>query len=164
MVSETHSGAIETFQVQPIGTVRREGDGIHLEIAEAFRPGLTQLGQFSHVMVLWWADRVDGADWRSMLQCQPPYAEEHLTGVFATRAPCRPNPVAMTTCGLLGVDEEDGRVTVADIDAHADTPIIDLKAYFPVCDRVREASIPDWLSDWPEWMPDDGIGLEPWEA
>lgn len=153
----------ETYQIHPIGYVRRTENGIHLEIGESFRPALKQLDRFSHVMVFWWADRFDNEEYRSMLQCRPPYAEEHLTGVFATRAPYRPNPIGMTTCRLLEVDEESGVVQVADLDAFDGTRIVDLKAYFPVCDRVREAHIPEWLSDWPEWMPDDGIGLEPGE-
>jgi tRNA-Thr(GGU) m(6)t(6)A37 methyltransferase TsaA len=146
-----------------IGHIRRNDGGIHLEIAEAFRPALKQLDRFSHVMVFWWADQSDNPDGRGLLQTKPPYAEEHVTGVFATRAPYRPNPIAMTTCKLLGVDEEKGFVQIADIDAYDGTAIVDLKAYFPVCDRVKEAHIPEWLSDWPEWMPDEGIGLEPWE-
>jgi len=79
--------------------------------------------------------------------------------VFATRAEYRPNPIAMTTCKILNVDEIMGIVKVADIDAYDDTPIVDLKAYFPVCDRVKRTRIPEWLSDWPEWMPEEGIGL-----
>ena len=163
MAAEKAHSQEETYQIQPIGYTRRNEGGIHLEIGEPFRPALKQLDHFSHVMVYWWADRFDNAESRSMLQTRPPYAEEHLTGVFATRAPYRPNPIAMTTCKLLGVDEENGVVKVADIDAYDGTRIVDLKAYFPVCDRVGEAHIPEWLSDWPEWMPDDGVGLEPWE-
>jgi tRNA-Thr(GGU) m(6)t(6)A37 methyltransferase TsaA len=153
----------ETYRLQPIGRVCRNGNTIRLEIGEPFRPALKQMEHFSHVMVFWWADRFDNEESRRMLQSRPPYAEEHLTGVFATRAPYRPNPVAMTTCKLVGVDEESGVLQVADIDAYDGTPIVDLKAYFPVCDRVKEAHIPDWLSDWPEWMPEEGLGLEPWE-
>jgi tRNA-Thr(GGU) m(6)t(6)A37 methyltransferase TsaA len=153
----------QTYQVHPIGVVCRTDDGIYLEIGKSFRPGLGQLDRFSHVMVLWWADQFDNPEWRQNLQCRPPYAEEHVTGVFATRAPYRPNPVALTTCKLLAVDQERGLVQVADIDAFDGTPIVDLKAYFPVCDRVAEAHIPEWLSDWPEWMPEEGTGLEEWE-
>ena len=65
----------------------------------------------------------------------------------------------MTTCRLTAVDEGAGLVEVTDIDAFDGTPIVDLKAYFPVCDRVQEAHIPEWLSDWPDWMPEDGLGL-----
>jgi tRNA (Thr-GGU) A37 N-methylase len=114
-------------------------------------------------MVFWWADRFDDDTYRAMLQTKPPYAEEHVCGVFATRSPYRPNPIAMTTCRLVVVDEEEGLVEVADLDAFDGTPIVDLKAYFPVCDRVQEAHIPAWLAGWPEWMPEEGIGLEPHE-
>lgn len=154
----------ETFEMYPIGRVRRRDNGIRLEIDEPYRPALKQLDRFSHVMVFWWADWFDDKEWRARLQTHPPYAEEHLTGVFATRSPYRPNPIAMTTCKLLGMDEGQGVLQVADIDAVDGTRIVDLKAYFPVCDRVKEAYIPEWLSDWPEWMPEDGIGLEEGEG
>jgi tRNA-Thr(GGU) m(6)t(6)A37 methyltransferase TsaA len=149
----------KTFHIQPIGTVRRSEEGLILEILEPYRPALMQLGNFSHVMVFWWADRHDNEASRGILQTEPPYASGKVTGVFATRAEYRPNPIAMTTCKLLAVDEENGILQVANIDAYDGTPIVDLKAYFPVCDRVKEANIPDWLSDWPEWMPEEGLGL-----
>ena len=147
------------YQLYPIGYVRRPENEIYLEICDSIRPALKQLDQFSHVMVFWWADRHDNEDSRGIMQTEPPYAEGKVTGVFACRAEYRPNPIAMTVCKLLAVDEAQGTVRVADIDAYDGTPIVDLKAYFPVCDRVKEAHIPAWLSDWPEWMPEEGIGL-----
>ena len=158
-MSGKSSNEQETYNVHPIGYVRRLTDEIHLEIEEPYRPGLKQLEHFSHVMVLWWADKMDTEEFRGMLQCKPPYAEEHLTGVFATRAEYRPNPVALTTCKILAVDEQDGILTIANIDAYDGTPILDLKAYFPVCDRVQEVRIPAWLAGWPDWMPDEGLGF-----
>ena len=149
----------ESYNVHPIGYVRRLEGEIRLEILETYRPGLKQLDQFSHVIVFWWADKMDTEEFRSKTQCRPPYAEEHLTGVFATRAEYRPNPVALTTCKILAVDEQNGILNIANIDAFDGTPIIDLKAYFPVCDRVQEVCIPDWLAGWPDWMPDDGLGF-----
>jgi tRNA-Thr(GGU) m(6)t(6)A37 methyltransferase TsaA len=149
----------KTFHIHLIGYIRRSEDSVHLEILESFRPALKQLDHFSHVMVFWWADKHDNEKSRSIMQTDPPYAKGKVTGVFATRAEYRPNPIAMTTCKLLAVDEERGVVQVASIDAYDGTPIVDLKAYFPVCDRVREARIPEWLSDWPEWMPEEGLGL-----
>jgi tRNA-Thr(GGU) m(6)t(6)A37 methyltransferase TsaA len=147
----------------PIGYVRRENGELHLEIDAPYRPALKELGHFSHVMVFWWADQLDSEEMRAMMQMEPPYAPGHVTGVFASRSPLRPNPVSMTTCKLLDVDEETGIVKIADIDALDNTPVVDLKAYFPVCDRVQDATIPTWLSDWPDWMPENGIGLEEYE-
>ncbi len=128
----------QTYQLQPIGFIHRTKQEIRLQIDEAFRPALKQLDQFSHVVVFWWADRFDDTQSRSILVCKPPYAEEHETGIFATRSPIRPNPIGMTTCKLLGVDEAKGIIRIANIDAVDGTRIIDLKAYFPVCDRVKQ--------------------------
>jgi tRNA-Thr(GGU) m(6)t(6)A37 methyltransferase TsaA len=150
----------EAFHIHPIGHVRRSEDTVHLDILKPFRPALRQLDHFSHVMVFWWADRLDNEEYRSITQCEPPYAQGHVTGVFATRSEYRPNPIAVTTCKVLGVDEGTGKVQIADIDAYDGTPVVDLKAYFPVCDRVKDATIPKWLTGWPEWMPDEGLGLE----
>ena len=125
-------GRKEAFRLDPIGAVRRSNGEIHLEIGEPYRPALKALDHFSHVMVFWWADRLDDEKSRSVMQTRPPYAEDHVTGIFATRSPLRPNPIAMTTCKILAVDEGAGTVQVADIDALEGTPIVDLKAYFPV--------------------------------
>lgn len=149
----------ETYRMYPIGYIRRYENRVRLEILEPFRPALPRLDHFSHVMVFWWAHKHDNKRSRSILQTEPPYAQGKVSGVFATRAEYRPNPIAMTTCKMIGVDEGKGFIEVAEIDAFDGTPIVDLKAYFPVCDRVREARIPEWLSDWPEWMPDEGLGL-----
>jgi tRNA-Thr(GGU) m(6)t(6)A37 methyltransferase TsaA len=150
----------ETYSLYPVGRVRRENGNTFLDLEKPFRPGLAQLEHFSYVIALWWVTGHDNSESRSIVQCKPPYAPEHLTGVFACRSEYRPNPIAITTCKILGVDHERGRVQIAAIDAFDDTPLLDLKGYFPVCDRVREAHIPAWLEGWPEWMPDEGLGLD----
>lgn len=142
-----------------IGRIARDADGVRLEVAAPFRPALVGLGHFSHMIALWWPDQLD-SDWLATLQSEPPYAPGHVTGVFASRAPYRPNPVALTVCPILRVDEAAGIVRVADIDALDGSPLFDLKAYFPVCDRVQAARIPAWLADWPDWLPEEGLGLE----
>jgi tRNA-Thr(GGU) m(6)t(6)A37 methyltransferase TsaA len=149
-----------THRIQSIGTVRRDQDTVFLEIPEAYRPALSCLEHFSHLFVLWWADRYDNEESRRILQTRPPYAEDKLTGVFACRSEYRPNPIALTVCKILEVDEQGGRIMICDIDAFDGTQILDLKPYFPVCDRVKNASIPDWLAGWPNWLPERGLGLE----
>ena len=147
------------FCIHPVGYVRRLESGIRLEIFELYRPALKNLGPFSHVLVLWWANQRDNDEHRRTLQVCPPYPEAQLSGVFATRSPSRPNPIAVTVCQILAVDEENGIVQIANIDAFDGTPILDLKVYIPASDRVRDAHIAEWLKDWPEWLPDEGLGL-----
>ncbi len=148
------------FIMVPIGYIHRDKSGTYLEIIELYRPALKQLNNFSHVIVFWWADRHDNTKSRSIMQTEPPYAAGKKTGVFACRSEYRPNPIGMTVCPLVSVNEETGIVNIKEIDAYDGTPIVDLKGYFPVCERVKDAKIPEWLSDWPEWMPEEGIGLE----
>jgi tRNA-Thr(GGU) m(6)t(6)A37 methyltransferase TsaA len=149
-----------SYRIFPIGHVRRQDDHVCLEIEERYRSALKQLDKFSHVIAVWWAHELDNEEARSILTCEPPYAKGHVTGVFACRAEYRPNPIAISTCKVVAVDEDEGRVDVNDIDAMEGTPILDLKAYFPVVDRAKDAHIPEWLSDWPEWLPEEGIGLD----
>jgi tRNA (Thr-GGU) A37 N-methylase len=110
----------EAFQLHPIGTIRREGTRVRLEILEPYRPALQQLDHFSHVMVFWWAHKHDNARSRSTLQTEPPYAQGKVTGVFATRAEYRPNPIAMTTCKMVKVDQGNGIVEPPRRAAHAE--------------------------------------------
>jgi tRNA (Thr-GGU) A37 N-methylase len=53
----------------------------------------------------------------------------------------------------------DGESIVLEIDAFDGTPIVDLKAYLAICDRVREVRHAPWLEGWPEWMPETGTRL-----
>lgn len=147
------------FVIHPIGWVRRAADGLFIDVLEPYRAGLLRLGEFSHVIVIFWATNNDNPEARAHLVAHPDY-EPHLPmGVFACRSPRRPNPLLLTTCRILAVDEAAGRVQVHNIDALDGTPVIDLKAYFPVSDRVKDAHLPEWLVGWPEWFPEEGLGL-----
>jgi tRNA-Thr(GGU) m(6)t(6)A37 methyltransferase TsaA len=150
----------ELFHIHPIGRVTRSDGGVFIQIDAACRPALHMLDHFSHVLVFWWADWHDNPQSRAVLQTRPPYVPDEVVGVFATRAEYRPNPIAMTVCRIIAVDEAAGAVQVANIDAYDDSPVLDLKAYYPVCDRVRDVQVPVWAQDWPEWLPDEGLGLE----
>ena len=96
---------------------------------------------------------------REITRCELPYAPGVEAGVFACRSEYRPNPIGLTVCPIVDVDETFGRVVVADIDAFDGTPILDLKPYIGVTDRVREIEVPAWFDGWPEWLPDEGLGV-----
>lgn len=143
------------FQVSPIGYVRGSGYELYVEVLEKFRPALYQLAHFSHAIVVWWADQHDNPEDRALLQTTPPYGGGVLTGIFATRAEYRPNPVLLTTTPILDVDVEQGIVRVGYLDAYPGTPVLDLKAYFPVSDRPRQVHYPEWLAHWPQYQPEE---------
>ena len=149
----------ESFEVFPVGYVRRRDERTYLEILETYIPALKQLELFSHVQVFWWFSEFQDDMYREIMQGEPPY-EAPVTGVFASRSPVRPNPIGLTTARILDTDHKKGIVEIANIDAFDNTPVLDLKAHFPTEDRVRDVRVPEWIADWPEWMPEEGIGLE----
>ncbi len=148
-----------TFSLNTIGRVQRKDDKISVVIDPPYRPAMQNLDTFSHVIVFWWAQQFDTEEQRSTLVTPLPYADGKEAGVFASRSPIRPNLIMTTVCKILAVDEANGVVQIANIDAFDATPVLDLKAYFPVMDRVKDAHISDYLEGWPEWTPDEGMGL-----
>lgn len=142
----------EVYEIYKIGRVTNKNSKSYLEILEPYRPALKCLEDFSHVMIFWWADKFFNNNYRTVLRTKPPYAINKVTGVFATRAEYRPNPLAVTTCRVIDVNEKEGMVEISNIDAFDGTPVIDLKPYIPAFDRVKDPKIPKWLSFlWPEW-------------
>ena len=133
------------FTLYPIGKVEKRADQTRLRIHERYRGGLLGLAGFSHVHVFWWFDKNDTPQKRRVLQVHPRGDRSNpLTGVFATRAPVRPNLIATTLCKIKAI--RDGLVEVDAIDAFDGTPILDLKPYIPGSDCVGdEVRVPDWL-------------------
>lgn len=82
-----------SYEIYPVGYVRRTDDRVYVEIEKKFRPALLELGKFSHIQVLWWCHSFDEQKFRNMTQFDPPFEAPRL-GVFASRAPMRPNPIA----------------------------------------------------------------------
>jgi len=155
-MDEKKSGNSAVYQLDPIGTVSAsdEEERYTLQIDEAYRPALKALDQFSHALIFWWADQMDSREMRNELTTELPYAPGVEVGVFACRSEYRPNPIAVTTMPILDIDLEKGVVTLPWIDAYDGTPVIDLKPYIPISDRIRDYQVADWASDWPEWMED----------
>ena len=94
-----------------------------LEILPEFAPGLADIEGFSHLFVLWFFDRSTDFD----LIAHPPSDNGRPHGVFATRSPRRPNPIALTVVELL--DRDGPRLRVRGVDMLDGTPILDIKPY-----------------------------------
>jgi tRNA-Thr(GGU) m(6)t(6)A37 methyltransferase TsaA len=93
-----------------------------LKILPAFEEGLTDIEGYSHLIVLWVFDRSEGFD----LMVTPP-TDSHPHGLFTTRSPLRPNPIALTIVELLS--REGATLRVRGIDMLDGTPILDIKPY-----------------------------------
>jgi len=143
------------FAVSPAGYVRTGEGGFRLEILEDYRPALRGLEGFSHVNVLWWCHLADDEELRKVVECEQPYkTSPAVMGIFATRSPLRPNPIALTAVAVLGIDYDRGVIHIPYIDAEDGTPVLDSKPYHPSVDRIREVSVPEWCSHWPKWYED----------
>ena len=77
-------------------------------------------------------------------------------GVFATRGSVRPNPLVLSVCGVLAIDEEKGRIQLDYIDAHDGSPLLDIKPYTPSLDRVEQPVVPAWCAHWPTNVESSG--------
>jgi tRNA (adenine37-N6)-methyltransferase len=126
-----------------LGVVKRNSGRTFLVFDKKYAPGLVSVGDFSHVMVFYWCDRNDTPDKRAFLQGSRRGKANPLTGVFATRSPARPNPIAITTCKIISV--RDNIVEIEWIDAFDESPVIDLKPYIPRNDSIPNAKTPIWV-------------------
>lgn len=141
---------MEQYTLNPIGKVRSENGDYWLEIDEPYRQALVGLEGFGHVASLWWFSELDGPEARQTLQYPSPYVDApEAMGVFATRGPVRPNPIALSVCQVLGVDVEAGRISVPWTDAADGSPLLDIKPYTPSADRVESPVVPEWCASWP---------------
>jgi tRNA-Thr(GGU) m(6)t(6)A37 methyltransferase TsaA len=112
---------------------------IELHVARTHPDTLIDLERWSHIWVLFWFDRSTG--WKSRVM---PPRSARKRGVFATRAPHRPNPIGMSVVRLTRV--EGHLLHVAELDMIDGTPVLDIKPYVPYADARLDASS-GWLDD-----------------
>ena len=122
----TASGVGPVYQVHPIGWIRKQPGRTVIEVNREYVPALLGVDQLDSIWVLYWFDRNDTPRQRAILQVHPRRDPANpLRGVFATRAPVRPNLIALSRCRVLSV--EGNLIEIDDIDAYADTPVLDIK-------------------------------------
>ncbi|MBO0709710.1 MAG: tRNA (N6-threonylcarbamoyladenosine(37)-N6)-methyltransferase TrmO [Acetobacteraceae bacterium] len=103
-------------------------------------PGLAGLAGFSHLILLYWLHR-PGRHFR--LRFVPPF-DTAERGLFATRAPVRPNPIGLAVVAFNGLEGAD-TLGVRYLDCLDGTPLLDIKPYLPTTDAVHDASM-GWLA------------------
>jgi tRNA-Thr(GGU) m(6)t(6)A37 methyltransferase TsaA len=118
--------SIKQYTVFPIGWVRKTDGRTTIVVDKKYEAGLLGLDECSHVWVLYWFDRNDTPEKRSILQVHPRGDRSRpLRGVFATHSPVRPNLLAMSRCKIISL--KDNVIEIGEIDAFPDTPVLDLK-------------------------------------
>jgi tRNA-Thr(GGU) m(6)t(6)A37 methyltransferase TsaA len=140
------------LEVKPIGTIHSPfftpqgmpiqasgAKGIHgtVEVFPEYAQGLDDLSGFSHLHLIYFFHLA-----KPFALKVKPFLDEVERGLFATRAPSRPNPIGLSVVRLLKI--ESRLLHVEDIDVVDGTPLLDIKPYVPEFD-VREADRIGWL-------------------
>jgi tRNA-Thr(GGU) m(6)t(6)A37 methyltransferase TsaA len=107
----------ENMPIQPAGGKGIEGVA---EIDPRYQDGLSDLEGFSHVYLIYHLHRSQGYSLKVV-----PFLDDEKRGVFATRAPRRPNPIGISVVRLKGI--EGNRLHFFDVDILDGTPLLDIK-------------------------------------
>ena len=121
--------------IQPTAAEAVEGEVI---LEEAYAPGLKDIDGFSHLFLIY----VFNHSRPGALHLKP-FLDDVERGVFATRAPCRPNPIGLSLVRLL---RRDGNVLrIAGVDILDGTPLLDIKPYIPQLNPKDDIRV-GWLT------------------
>jgi tRNA-Thr(GGU) m(6)t(6)A37 methyltransferase TsaA len=122
--------------IQPAAAKGIEGT---IDIKPEFENGLKDLDGFSHIILLYHLHLSKGFSLEVI-----PFLDDKLRGVFATRAPRRPNAIGLSIVRLVNI--EKNRLYIRNVDIVDGTPLLDIKPYVPEFDD-QEAERIGWLSD-----------------
>ncbi len=142
-----------SITLTPIGIVRcsvtEEIDhgwgGIVSEIVldEALAPGLVGLEQFSHAIIIYHMHQARFNPATDLQRRPRGRADMPLLGIFAQRPKHHPNSIGITAVEIVEVS--GNMLKVRHLDAIDGTPVLDIKPYFPIFDRVDNARTPEWV-------------------
>ena len=142
------------IELTPIGVVRNAITAAHrdtrwteiesdIEINVEWREALDGLAAFSHIWVVTYLDRLSAPD---SLRIQPKKpTNSPQVGLFATRAPQRPNPIGICAVELLHV--RGNVLRVRGLDALNETPVLDLKPYLARRDAIEHTRVGAWAKE-----------------
>lgn len=128
--------SIENVPIQPWAA-----DGIRgtIEVFSEFVAGLQDLDGFSHIVLLYHLHLVTEYRLRVV-----PFLDRQERGLFATRAPCRPNPIGLSIVKLVAV--QGTTLEIENVDIVDGTPLLDIKPYVPTFDN-REVERIGWVGN-----------------
>ncbi|MFX1505273.1 MAG: tRNA (N6-threonylcarbamoyladenosine(37)-N6)-methyltransferase TrmO [Promethearchaeota archaeon] len=117
---------------------------IHLKAS--LSGGLEKLDQFSHAIIIFYMHQSPVFDLKTDLIRKPQgRLDMPEIGIFAQRAKHRPNPIGMTVVQIISIMENILRVK--GLDAIDGTPVLDIKPYFPIFDRINKTKTPKWVDE-----------------
>lgn len=118
----------------PIQAVAAKGTRGTIELNAEYIEGLVDLQGFSHIILLYHLNLIRG--FKLMVK---PFLDQNLHGVFATRAPSRPNPIGISIVRLRKI--QSNILHIEDVDIVDNTPLLDIKPYIPQFDNRKTRKI-----------------------
>jgi tRNA-Thr(GGU) m(6)t(6)A37 methyltransferase TsaA len=116
----------------PIQPVYSEGHAGTAEVFPEFAAGLSDLEGFSHIYLVYHLHKADPPRLRVK-----PFLQDVERGIFATRSPCRPNPIGLSVVRL--VRREGNLLYLDSVDVLDGTPLLDIKPYTAKFDNIQTA-------------------------
>lgn len=126
------------FSLKEIGKVDQRQDSPKLLLQKEYLPALDGLNGFSHIIVVWWFDKLDSEELRSIKVLDKPYkCGPESIGVLATRSPVRPNLIVIPMVKVGNLNFDNGAIKIEYIDAEDNSPSLHIKPYYPNSDKVK---------------------------
>jgi tRNA-Thr(GGU) m(6)t(6)A37 methyltransferase TsaA len=129
----------KTPQGSPIQPTAAKGIEGKIEIFPEFAEGLEDLAGFSHIFLIYHFHLSK----KFSLKVKP-FLDDNQRGLFATRAPARPNPIGISVVRLVKI--EKGHLDILNVDVVDGTPLLDIKPYVPAFD-VHTVDKIGWIED-----------------
>jgi tRNA-Thr(GGU) m(6)t(6)A37 methyltransferase TsaA len=115
-----------------------------IHINEELQDGLIGLENFSHIIVVYHLNKAEFVKDKHLTR-QPQERDDMPTvGIFAQRSKNRPNAIGLASVKLLSI--EQNIVMVQGFDAINETPVLDIKPYYPVYDLMENVVVPEWVN------------------
>ena len=130
-------GRVRSPYIEQRGTPIQPAFGeepVEIFVDPQYRGSLADLDGFERVWIVTWLDRA--GEYRPRVV---PYRDTVERGLFATRSPCRPNPIGLSCVRLLSVDLESGVIRIESADLLDGTPVLDIKPYLPRIDAHSDS-------------------------
>jgi tRNA-Thr(GGU) m(6)t(6)A37 methyltransferase TsaA len=129
----------ENKEGMPIQAISANGIKGKIEINKDLEEGLYGLDGFSHILLIYSFHKSEGFDLKTK-----PFLSNKFFGVFATRAPKRPNAIGISVVKMLRIN--NNIIEIENVDVLNGTPLLDIKPYVPEFD-IHKAEKIGWLEN-----------------
>jgi len=110
-----------------------------VNVLPQYSEGLSDLEDFSHIYLIYHFHKAN--EYKLKVK---PFLDDEERGIFATRAPLRPNPIGISIVRLISIDIQENKIELQGVDMLDQTPVLDIKPYIPRFDNFEART--GWIS------------------